>query len=284
MKNYLDLWHSVAGVKKPRPVASMQALGACLLLLGGSWTRADAPQDTPASPASPAAKRPGAAAPTGTAVPNAVEGGYLIGLNFGEGMHRAGITDEFSAKDIIRGINDGLGGKKLEPADQQRLQAFMKSVIDQVVARNRAAAAKFLADNGHKEGVKTTPSGLEYKVITPGDPAGASPALDDQVTVQYRGRLLDGTEFDSSYTRGQPATFALNGVIKGWQEGVALMKPGAKWELFVPPQLAYDEKPQRGIPGGSLLIFDVELVGVKPSASPAAAAPAPAQPPPSDKP
>jgi len=97
----------------------------------------------------------------------------------------------------------------------------------------------------------------------------------DSVTVQYRGKLLDGTEFDSTYARGAPATFTVNGVIPGWQEALVLMKPGAKWQLFVPPELAYGARPQPGIPGGSLLIFDVELVSVKPSA---AAAPAPARP------
>jgi FKBP-type peptidyl-prolyl cis-trans isomerase len=93
------------------------------------------------------------------------------------------------------------------------------------------------------------------------------------VTVQYRGKLLDGTEFDSTYTRGAPATFAVNGVIPGWQEALVLMKPGSKWQLFVPPELAYGANPKPGIPGGSLLIFDVELLSVKSSAAPAAPAP-----------
>jgi FKBP-type peptidyl-prolyl cis-trans isomerase FklB len=204
----------------------------------------------------------------------------LIGLNFGEQIHRLGITNEISTKDIARGINDALAGKKFEREDQQRIQAFIKSVLDQVVGRNRAAAAKFLAENAKAEGVKSLPSGLEYKVIAPGDPTGTSPIATDQVTVQYRGKLLNGTEFDSSYARGQAATFTLSGVIKGWQEAVALMKPGAKWELFVPPELGYDAVPKPGIPGGSLLIFEVELLGVKPPAAPAAAAPPGGSPPP----
>jgi len=231
---------------------------------------APAPAATADAAQAPPAKRPGAPAAAENAVPDAAEGGYLIGLNFGEQLHRLGVSDEISSKDIARGINDALAGKKFDPANQPRLQAFVKSVVDRVVARNRAVAAKFLAQNAKAEGVQSLPSGLEYKVITPGDPTGPSPAATDQVTVQYRGKLVDGTEFDSSYARGQAATFTLNGVIKGWQEGVALMKPGAKWELFVPPELGYDAVPKPGIPGGSLLIFEVELVGIKPAAAPAA--------------
>ncbi len=95
------------------------------------------------------------------------------------------------------------------------------------------------------------------------------------MTVQYRGKLLDGTEFDSSYARGTPVTFPVNGVIPGWQEALVLMKPGAKWQLYVPPELAYGNNPKPGIPGGSLLIFDVELVSVKPKDKPAALTPVP---------
>ena len=120
--------------------------------------------------------------------------------------------------------------------------------------------------------MKTTADGLEYKVLAAGNAKAAAVQPGDEVTVQYRGRLLDGSEFDSSYSRNAPATFKVNGVIKGWQEALVLMKPGAKWEIFVPPELAYDTNPRPGIPAGSLLIFDVELVSVKPSDAPPAAA------------
>jgi FKBP-type peptidyl-prolyl cis-trans isomerase len=144
------------------------------------------------------------------------------------------------------------------------------------LGRNKAAAKDFLTKNGQEKGVKTTASGLEYKVLIPGDAKAPAVAPTDEVTVNYRGKLLDGSEFDSSYARGQPATFKVNGVIKGWQEALVLMKPGAKWQLFVPPELAYDASPRPGIPAGSLLNFEVELVSVKSSeAAPSAAAPGP---------
>jgi len=124
-------------------------------------------------------------------------------------------------------------------------------------------AEKFLMENKAKEGVKTLPSGLQYKVIKDGD--GKTPKLTDTVVTHYRGTLLDGSEFDSSYKRNEPATFPVSGVIKGWTEALQLMKEGAKWILYVPPKLAYGE---RGTPGGPIgpnetLIFEIELLKVK---------------------
>jgi FKBP-type peptidyl-prolyl cis-trans isomerase FklB len=229
--------------------------------LAGAQTPAPAPS-TPSSVTSPAA--PPAAAP------NADQTSYLFGLTFGEQMHNVGITDQVTIDAIARGIKDGLQGTKSTPADRQQVQEFVHSVIDAAVSRNQAAAKDFLARNGHEKGVTTTASGLEYKVILPGDRKAATIAPSDQVTVQYRGKLLDGSEFDSTYARGAPVSFAVNGVIPGWQEALVLMKPGAKWQLFVPPELAYGAKPQPGIPGGSLLIFDVDLVSVKSSGAPGA--------------
>jgi FKBP-type peptidyl-prolyl cis-trans isomerase len=198
-------------------------------------------------------------------------------------MHRAGITDQVVMDAIVRGLRDGLQGKKTTPADQRQVQAYLRSQMQAAVARNQAAAKDFLDKNAHEKGVTTTASGLQYKIIAPGDRKAAAVTATDQVTVQYRGKLLDGSEFDSSYTHGAPATFAVNGVIRGWQEALVLMKPGAKWQLFVPPDLAYGPGPRPGIPGGSLLIFDVELLSVKsappaPPSAPASAKPAPKQP------
>jgi FKBP-type peptidyl-prolyl cis-trans isomerase len=181
-----------------------------------------------------------------------------------------GITDQVTVEAIARGLKDGLQGKKSTPADRQQVQEYVHSVMDAVVTRNQAAAKDFLARNGHEKGVTTTASGLQYKIILPGDRKAAGPAPTDTVTVQYRGKLLDGSEFDSTYARGAPASFTVNGVIPGWQEALVLMKPGAKWQLFVPPELAYGASPKPGIPGGSLLIFDVELQSVKSSGAPAA--------------
>ena len=123
----------------------------------------------------------------------------------------------------------------------------------------------FLAANKTKDGVVTLPSGLQYKIITAG--TGAKPGPTDTVTVNYRGTLINGTEFDSSYKRGQPATFTINAVIKGWQEALLLMKPGSKIELYIPPSLAYDMNSPPPIPPGSLLKFEVELISVRPASS-----------------
>ena len=144
--------------------------------------------------------------------------------------------------------------------DQENIANFVKTARSSMAESNRAAAKAFLAQNGKKKDVVTTASGLQYHVITEGQ--GAPPKSTDEVTVHYRGTLLDGTEFDSSYKRGQPASFPVNGVIQGWQEALMLMKPGAKWELFIPPNLAYDVNSPPAIPPGSLLKFDVELIKV----------------------
>jgi len=122
----------------------------------------------------------------------------------------------------------------------------------------------FLAENKKKEGVKTLPSGLQYKVVKAG--SGKKPKLDDTVTVQYRGTLIDGTEFDSSFRRGQPATFPVSGVIPGWTEALPLMEEGAKWQLFIPPKLAYGERGAGGLIGpNATLIFEVELISIQES-------------------
>ena len=140
--------------------------------------------------------------------------------------------------------------------------------------KNGAEAEKFLAANKTKEGVKATESGLQYKVLKEG--SGAQPKSSDTVTVNYRGTLMDGTEFDSSYKRGQPATFPVSGVIKGWTEALQLMKVGSKYQLFIPASLAYGEQGRPGIPPNSLLIFEVELMNVNsPQAGGASPAPSP---------
>jgi FKBP-type peptidyl-prolyl cis-trans isomerase FklB len=201
-----------------------------------------------------------AAAPAATAATPTPS--YSAGLAVGENMHRAGFSSELDIAEFTRGLRDALAGKAPTPEDRARLQQFATDVQSNTVNRNHSAARDFLAKNGAAKGVVTTASGLQYKIIAAGDEKAASPAPTDKVVVQYRGKLLDGTEFDSSYARGTPATFQVNGVIKGWQEALVLMKPGAKWQLFIPPELAYDTKSPPSIPPGSLLLFDVELVSV----------------------
>jgi FKBP-type peptidyl-prolyl cis-trans isomerase len=209
----------------------------------------------PTNPRSPAPATPEQAART-------------VGLNLGQQLRQSGVTNELPIEPIVEGIKDGLAGKAAEPGDQQHLQAYLRSVIEAVAVRNQAAAAAFLERNSREPGVKSTASGLQYTVIDGGKAAAASPRPTDQVTVRYRGKLLDGTEFDSSYKRGLPSTVIVGSVIKGWQEALTLMKPGAKWQLFVPPELGYGAAPRPGIPGNSLLIFELELLSVKPLPAP----------------
>ena len=215
----------------------------------------------PAAKAKPAAAKPAA---------EAASISYSAGLSVGEGLRKAGVTKEIDIETFGRGLKDALAGKNTSAEDKDRIAKFMTNLHVAIGERNHAAAKQFLADNAKVAGVMTTASGLQYKVTEAGDASAASPQPTDEVTVQYRGRLIDGTEFDSSYSRGQPATFPLNGVIKGWQEALALMKPGAKWTIYIPPELAYDLNSRSPIPPGSLLVFDVELISTK------AAAPAPA--------
>jgi FKBP-type peptidyl-prolyl cis-trans isomerase FklB len=252
--------HTSIGILRKTFCASLMIAAAPL---AGAQAPPAAPPGTPAAPGAPPA-----------AAPDPEHAGYLFGLTFGEQLHNVGITDQVSIDSITRGLKDGLKGTKSTQADRTQVQEYVRSVIMANIARNQAAAKEFLARNGHEKGVTTTASGLEYKVIAAGDKKAPAIAPTDTVTVQYRGKLLDGSEFDSSYSRGTPGTFTVNGVIPGWQEALVLMKPGAKWQLFIPPELAYGTIPKPGIPGGSLLIFDVELLSAK-SNTPVAAAPAP---------
>ncbi|HQR48984.1 MAG TPA: FKBP-type peptidyl-prolyl cis-trans isomerase [Steroidobacteraceae bacterium] len=185
--------------------------------------------------------------------------GYQIGLDV-QGV-------EYRPDAVMQGLQDGAsGGKaKLTPEEMRAaLQKFEQQVQAQKAQRQEehlkktAAAGKAYMDQNAKEaGVKTTASGLQYRVIAAG--AGKKPAASDTVTVNYRGTLIDGTEFDSSYARGQPATFPLNGVIAGWTEGLQLMQEGGKSELVIPAALAYGDK---GPLAGQVLVFEVELIKV----------------------
>jgi FKBP-type peptidyl-prolyl cis-trans isomerase FklB len=194
----------------------------------------------------------------------AEQASYAFGVTFGEQLHRAGVTEGVVMDALTRGVTDAIAGKKLSPADQQRLAQYVRQVHDAAGARNKAAASDYLENNAKSKGIKTTPSGLQYRIVVAGRAKAASPHPDDQVTVQYTGRLLDGTEFDSSYTHGGPSTFQADHTLKGWQEALRMMKPGSKWQLFIPPDLGYGSNPPPGIPPGALLLYDVELVGVQP--------------------
>ena len=142
------------------------------------------------------------------------------------------------------------------------MEAVKAKAMEEKYADNKAAGEKFLAENKTKDGVKTTPSGLQYKVITQG--TGAIPADSSKVKVNYKGTLIDGTEFDSSYKRNEPATFRANQVIKGWTEALTMMPVGSKWELYIPQELAYGARESGQIKPFSTLVFEVELVEIEP--------------------
>ena len=244
------------------------ACTGAIMLSVAPWLGAQAPTSTAPAGAPPAgAPAPGAppaAAPAAPAPISSEQASYLFGLTFGEQLHSIGIGSDVTSESISRGLKEGLQGKKASPAERQQIQEYVHTVMLAASAHNKTAAQEFLAANGKKSGVQTTASGLQYKVDKAGDTKAPAITPQDEVSVNYRGKLLDGTEFDSSYSRGQPASFPVGGVIKGWQEALVLMKPGAKWTLYVPPELAYGANPRPGIPGNSLLIFDVELLSVKP--------------------
>jgi FKBP-type peptidyl-prolyl cis-trans isomerase FklB len=184
---------------------------------------------------------------------------YIIGTDIGGNLKRQSIDIDPSI--LARGVQDALSGANpllSKEEIQETMVAFQKEMMEKQKQRGEA----FLSENKKKEGVKTLPSGLQYKVIKAG--TGKKPKVDDTVMVNYRGTLIDGTEFDSSFRRGQPVAFPVSGVIPGWTEALPLMQEGAKWQLFVPPNLAYGERGAGGLIGPNVtLIFEVELISVQ---------------------
>jgi FKBP-type peptidyl-prolyl cis-trans isomerase FklB len=217
---------------------------------------------------------------------------YAVGLFFGNQLHQSGVDlDTIDPAVFARAIKDALAGEKplLTPEEQRTLltqlqtdlRAKQQAKMQQLAVSNKTAGDAFLAENKAKDGVVTMPSGLEYKVLQEG--TGPKPTADDSVVCNYRGSLLDGTEFDSSYKHGQPATFPVKGVIRGWTEALQLMPVGSKWQLVIPPDLAYGERGAgQQIGPNATLVFEVELLSIQQKAeAPAAAKPAnPAAPPP----
>jgi FKBP-type peptidyl-prolyl cis-trans isomerase FklB len=206
---------------------------------------------------------------------------YALGAFYGADWKRREIeVSDLNFEELVRAMKTALAGEKAALTDQELKEALNKfqqelSAKQQEKRRvagekNKAEGEKFLAENKDKPGVMTLPSGLQYKVATEG--AGDPPKPEDSVTVNYRGTLIDGTEFDSSAKRGQPATFRVGGVIPGWTEALTKMKPGAKWQLFIPSNLAYGERGNASIAPNATLLFDVELVSIQPPPPPAAPA------------
>jgi FKBP-type peptidyl-prolyl cis-trans isomerase FklB len=193
---------------------------------------------------------------------------YSFGYSIGNNLKKQDI--DVNSEHLIKGLQDAFSATKplLSPAKMDEvMKAFQKQRFQKQVALRKASARKnlnegeaFLTENAKKPGVVVLESGLQYKIIKAGE--GEKPKADDKVTTNYRGRLIDGTEFDSSYKRGKPATFPVNGVIAGWREALQLMKEGAKWKLFIPAKLAYGERGTGNIGPNAILIFDIELLSI----------------------
>jgi FKBP-type peptidyl-prolyl cis-trans isomerase FklB len=202
---------------------------------------------------------------------------YSLGVDIGRTLQRLQL--DLNEEVLSRGIEDVLGGKTMAMTDQQlqeTLQGFQQKMMQKqqesmakkqdemkvVASKNKADGKKFLEDNSKKTGVKSTPSGLQYRVIKEGK--GEKPKDSDIVETNYRGTTIDGKEFDSSAKHGSTFSFPVNGVIKGWSEALKLMSVGSKWELYIPSDLAYgDEGYGEDIAPGSTLVFEVELIGIK---------------------
>lgn len=268
-------------------ILAVNVLAVGLILLGTAQAQQSPAAGSQPAPAAnpqkaPVAKTPpisaaktGQAAPAKSAVPATLatekeKQSYALGLNVGSSFHKQGL--DLDSASLLRGMKDALSGAKPLLSDAE-VDAALKDLRSEVTKKQDEEAQKageanmkegeaFLAANKTKDGVVTLPSGLQYKIVTAG--TGAKPAKEDTVVCNYRGMSINGTEFDSSYKRGQPAEFPVGGVIKGWTEALQLMPVGSKWQLFIPPDLAYGKRGAGGAIGpDQTLVFDVELISIK---------------------
>jgi FKBP-type peptidyl-prolyl cis-trans isomerase len=266
----------------------MQLLAAGAMLLGNARAQTPATpstppsssaQATPAQTTKPATtKKPATTARTATPLTLKTQkekASYALGMNIGMGFKRQEVPVDPAI--VARGLRDAMTGAKPLLTEQdaqaaltqlktevntkmQAQQQAMQAKAHEEAAGNKKIGDEFLTANKAKDGVVTLPSGLQYKILKAG--TGPKPAASDTVTCNYKGTLIDGTEFDSSYKRGEPAAFPVNGVIKGWTEALQLMPVGSKWQLFIPSDLAYGDPGRPGIAPGSTLIFEVELLSI----------------------
>jgi FKBP-type peptidyl-prolyl cis-trans isomerase FklB len=265
---------------------------ATAMMLAGDGYAQQTPASTPAAttPAAPAAttpkaattakapvKKTGTAAATKTAAPALTtrkqKFSYALGMNIGSGLG-ANLKKQSVEVDpnlVSQGLKDSMGGAKTRMT-QEEAQAVLTEVQNEVkkqqqekqaeaATKNKSEGEAFLAANKSKDGIVTLPSGLQYKILTAG--TGPKPTASDSVVCNYKGTLINGTEFDSSYKRGQPATFGVSQVIKGWTEALQLMPVGSKWQLFIPSSLAYGERGPGEIGPNSTLVFEVELLSIQ---------------------
>ncbi len=254
-----------------------------IMLLGNALaqqTPASTPAPAPAAKTTTTAPAKKAATTTGAkkaAVPLALKtpkekASYSLGMNIGKSLHRGSLEPgDLDMSILMRGLRDALADSKPLLSDDEMKAALTSLQADvnkrqgekmQVAgAANKKAGDAFLAANKTKEGVVTLPSGLQYKILKAG--TGPKPTAADSVVCNYKGTFLNGTEFDSSYKRGQPATFGVTGVIKGWTEALQLMPVGSKWQLFIPSDLAYGPQGRPGVEPNSTLVFEVELLSIE---------------------
>jgi FKBP-type peptidyl-prolyl cis-trans isomerase FklB len=262
-----------------KPFTTAFVLAAGMMLQGSvlaqqtpaAKTPTTAPKTTAKTPAAKTAQKPAAKPAAAAALTTAKDKqSYALGMNIGMGMHRQGL--EVNPDLVMRGFKDSFaGGKTAMTEDEARaalteLQTEMKKKMQEKAqvagAANKKEGDAFLTANKGKEGVVTLPSGLQYKILKEG--TGPKPTASDTVVCNYKGTLIDGKEFDSSYKRGEPATFPVGGVIKGWTEALQLMPVGSKWQLFIPADLGYgDRGAGADIGPGATLIFEVELMSIQ---------------------
>jgi FKBP-type peptidyl-prolyl cis-trans isomerase FklB len=258
---------------------TLNTIAIGLLVLGSVRAQDTPPAKPQTAPASKAPKttaaKPRAVTGTKTPTPLALKTqkdkvSYAIGLNIGKSLRKDSV--EVDPNIFFRGLKDALAGAKTLLTEeemksvmttlQSELRKQQEETMRQAGEINKKAGEAFLAENKTKEGVVTLPSGLQYKILKQG--TGPKPSATDSVVCNYRGTLMDGTEFDSSYKRGQPATFPVSGVIKGWTEAVQLMPVGSKWQLFVPSELGYGNRGAGADIGpNATLIFEVELLSIQ---------------------
>ncbi|MFZ0954080.1 MAG: FKBP-type peptidyl-prolyl cis-trans isomerase [Candidatus Sulfotelmatobacter sp.] len=271
-----------------KSITSAVTILAAGLLLGNALAQqtpaATTPSASPAQATTPKAQTPATKAHSATAAKKTSAAplvlktekekfSYALGMNTAKRMSEALKKQSvpFDSAIFVRAVKDSFAGGKMLLTDdeaqavltamQKEMHEEQQAKMQQAAEGNKKEGEAFLAENKSKEGVVTLPSGLQYKILTPG--TGPKPTTSDSVVCNYRGTLINGTEFDSSYKRGQPATFPVTGVIKGWTEALQLMPVGSKWQLFIPADLAYgDRAASADIGPGSTLIFEIELLSI----------------------
>jgi FKBP-type peptidyl-prolyl cis-trans isomerase len=232
------------------PIRSVLAANLILLCADAAPALpANAPAQTPAAPPAPTALNPELAS-------------YDIGLLLGNQIVQNGLVPMLSREALMRGLEEGLAGKRPSPEQRESGQQFSRNARDSLAKRNETLAHEFLAKNTREKDVITLASGLQYRVLAAGDPHGPRPGPLDQVSVRYRASLADGTVLDRSDEHAQPAVFRMNAMIPGWREALSAMPPGAKWQVFVPPELGYGANSPPPIPPGSLMVYELELLRV----------------------